>query len=99
MTGRGFGNCVASAGNRVLRRGRARGIGSPFSMLGHGPGMRGMGRRAFSGDQGSAVPGSAFSSPTRSAEQELSDLRQQAQLIQDDLEQIQSRIKKLDLQP
>jgi len=56
-----------------------------------------MGRRAFGGYQeGVGMAQAPFFAPTMTEEQELAALRQQAQSIQVELEQIQHRINELD---
>ena len=99
MTGGGRGYCAMPAGNRFLGRGLARGVGRPFGAFGRGRGGPGMGRRAFGGYGGYGglgAAGAAPFTPPMTGEQELADLRQQAQYIQGELEQIQRRITELD---
>ena len=96
MTGGGRGYCAVPAGSSFLGRGQGSGFGRPFGAFGRGRGGPGMGRRAFGGYQDFGVAGPAFSAPPMTEEQELSALRQQAQSIQGELEQIQRRIGELD---
>lgn len=96
MTGGGRGYCAMSAGNRFLGRGFARGLGRPFGILGRGRGGVGMGRRAYGGYQDSGAAGAVPFNPPMSEEQKLADLKQQAQYIQGELEQVQRRISELD---
>ena len=96
MTGGGRGFCAMPAGNRFLGRGFASGFGRPFGAFGRGRGGPGMGRGAFGGYQDLGITGPAYSAPQMTGEQELTGLRQQAQAIQGELEQIQRRISELD---
>ena len=101
MTGGARGYCAAAAGNGMIGRGRAggagRGLGGGFGLSGRGPGGRGMGRGAFGGYQNFGVAGAApFNNPPMTEEQERSELQRQAQVIQSELQQIQSRITELD---
>jgi len=96
MTGGGRGYCAVPAGSRFFGRGRATDFGRPFGMFGRGRGGMGMGRGAFGGYQTSGVVGPASFAPQMTREQELADLRQQAQFVQGELEQIQRRITELD---
>ncbi len=102
MTGGGRGFCAIPVGNRFLGRGGASGFGRPFGVFGRGrggPGMgmrMGMGRGAYGAYGEWGAVGAAPYNPPMSEEQELSDLRQQAQYIQGELEQIQRRISELD---
>ena len=96
MTGGGRGFCAMPAGNRFLGRGFATGFGRPFGAFGRGRGGPGMGRGAFGGYGGFGVAGPVPFAPPMTEEQELTDLRQQAQYIQGELEQIQRRIGELD---
>jgi Family of unknown function (DUF5320) len=93
MTGGGRGYCAVPAGSSF---GRGSGFGRPFGAFGRGRGGPGMGRGAFGGYQDFGIAGPAFSAPPMTEEQELSALRQQAQSIQGELEQIQRRIGELD---
>ena len=95
MTGGGRGYCAVPAGNAFLGRGWGSGFGRPFGAFGRGRGGPGMGRRAFGGYQDFGIAGPAPSVPM-TEEQELAGLRQQAQSIQEALEQIQRRIGELD---
>lgn len=96
MTGGGRGYCAMPAGNAFMGRGFASGFGRPFGAFGRGRGGPGMGRGAFGGYQNFGVAGPTFSAPPMTEEQELAGLRQQAQYIQGELEQIQRRISELD---
>ena len=96
MTGGGRGYCAVPAGPMFLGRGRAGAFGRSFGAFGRGRGGPGMGRRAFGGYQDVGVAGPASSAPPMTEEQELTGLRQQAQAIQGELEQIQRRIGELD---
>ena len=98
MTGGGRGYCAVPAGDGFLGRARAGGFGRPSGTFGcgRGRGGPGMGRRAFGGYLGAGMAGPAFSAPAMTEEQELASLRQQAQSIQGELEQIQHRIGELD---
>jgi hypothetical protein len=96
MTGGGRGYCAMPVGNRFLGRGFASNFGRPFGSLGRGRGGPGMGRRAVGGYQDWGVAGTAPFGAPMTGEQELTGLRQQAQYIQGELEQIQRRISELD---
>ena len=102
MTGGGRGFCAMPAGNRFLGRGFASGFGRPFGAFGRGRGGPGMGQGAFGGYgsyggyQNFRAAGPVPFTPPITGEQELTDLRQQAQYIQGELEQIQRRISELD---
>ncbi len=94
MTGGGRGYCALPAGNQLVGRGFLRGMGRSLGAFGRGG--RGMGRGGFfSNPNWGYVAGMPESEPLNS-QQELSGLRQQAQLIQSQLEQIQQRISELD---
>lgn len=72
------------------------GFARPFGGAGRGRGGLGMGRRAGGGYQNLGAVGPGFSAPAMTEEQELAGLRQHAQYIQGELEQIQRRISELD---
>lgn len=55
-----------------------------------------MGRSAFGGYPGAGMAVPLFSAPAMTEEQELASLRQQAQSIQGELQQIQHRIGELE---
>lgn len=93
MTGGGRGYCAVPAGNVFFGRGRVGGFGRAS---GRGRGGLGMGRRAFGGYQDAGMVQAPFYEPPMTEEQELAGLRQQAQSIQSELEQIQHRIDELD---
>jgi len=93
MTGGGRGYCAMPTGSVFLGRGRATGFGRPF---GRGRGGTGMGQRAFGGYQNFGLAGTALFNAPMTEEQELMGLRQYAQTIQGELEQIQHRISELD---
>jgi len=94
MTGGGRGYCALPVRQRFVGRGLARGMGRPLGLFGRGG--RGMGRGAFSGNQSWGYAGGMPAGAPASSQQELSDLRQQAQLMQSELEHIQQRISELD---
>lgn len=96
MTGGGRGYCAMPAGNAFMGRGFASGFGRPFGAFGRGRGGPGMGWRAFGGYQDFGIGGMAPYNPPMTEEQELTGLKQQAQYIQGELEQIQRRISELD---
>jgi hypothetical protein len=95
MTGGGRGYCAMPVGNRFPGRGFASGLGRPFGAFGRGRGL-GLGRRASWGSQDFGAAEMAPSNAPMTEEQELTGLRQQAQSIQGELEQIQRRIRELD---
>jgi len=98
MTGGARGYCAAPVGNGFIGRGRAnwfgRGLGRASGLAGRGG--RGMGRGAFGGYQNTGAGGAAPLNPPMTEGQERSELQRQAQSIQSQLEQIQSRITELD---
>jgi len=96
MTGGGRGYCAVPAGPMFMGRGRVGGFGRSLGAYGRGRGGPGMGRRAFGGYQDVGIAGPAYAAPPMTGEQELTGLRQQAQAIQGELEQIQRRISELD---
>ena len=98
MTGGGRGYCAIPAGNRFFGRGQLSGFGRPFGAFGRGRGGMGMGmgRRPYGSYQDVGAVGAVPSGPPMTEEQELTDLRQQAQYVQGELEQIQRRISELD---
>jgi len=98
MTGGGRGFCAVPLGGRFLRRGWSSGFGRPFGVFGRGRGGMGMGmgRRPYGGYQDFGVAAAVPFNPPMTEEQELSGLKQQAQYIQGELEQIQRRISELD---
>lgn len=98
MTGGARGYCAAPAGIGAgfVGRGRAGGWGRGFGFAGRGRGGMGMGRRGF-GYQNMGTIGAVPVNAPMTETQERSELQRQAQYIQSELEQIQSRIAQLDL--
>lgn len=91
MTGRGLGYCAVPGAARGFGVGRGGWFRRPFGAFGWGRGA-GIGRVGYGWGGWDAPP----SVPPRTKEQELEALRQQARLIEEDLEGIRQRIDELE---
>lgn len=92
MTGGGRGYCVMPGGNVAFGFGRGGRFGAPGASLGWRRGRAGRGRGVDAG--GWTAPGMSFGAPITD-ERELSQLRQHAETIRQDLERIRHRIAEL----
>lgn len=97
MSGRGAGFCAGAGVPGYMNAGWGRGFGMGFSRGGGGRGRR---NRFFAtGMPGWMRAGAPYAQPQHTAEQELAELKQQAEYFGNALDEIRRQIQELESKP